>query len=61
MSQENVELARRTFEAFNRTYTEGTDDLYALLDPDIEWIPVTGILEGRSYDGHEGCGSGSRT
>ena len=54
MSQENVELARRTFEAFNRTYTEGTDDLYALLDPDIEWIPVTGILEGRSYHGHEG-------
>ena len=54
MSQENVELARRTFEAFNRTYAEGTDDLYALLDPDIEWIPVTGILEGRSYHGHEG-------
>ena len=27
MSEENVELARRTFEAFNRTYTEGTDDL----------------------------------
>ena len=42
MSQESVELARRTFEAFNRTYAEGTDDLYALLDPDIEWIPVTG-------------------
>ena len=54
MSQESVELARRTFEAFNRTYAEGTDDLYALLDPDIEWIPVTGILEGRSYHGHEG-------
>jgi ketosteroid isomerase-like protein len=54
MSEENVELARRTFEAFKRTYTEGTDDLYALLDPDIEWIPATAILEGRSYHGHEG-------
>jgi len=54
MSEENVELARRTFEAFNRTYTEGTDDLYALLDPDVEWIPATAILEGRSYHGHEG-------
>jgi ketosteroid isomerase-like protein len=54
MSQENVESARRTFEAFNRAFTEGADDLYALLDPEVEWIPVTAILEGRSYHGHEG-------
>ena len=54
MSEENLELARRTFEAFNRAFTERADDLYALLDPDIEWIPVTAILEGRSYHGHEG-------
>ena len=54
MSQENVESARRTFKAFNRAFTEGTDDLYALLDPDVEWVPVTAILEGRSYHGHEG-------
>ncbi len=54
MSQENVEISRRLFEAFNRTFTEGTDDLYALLDPDVEWVPVTAILEGRSYHGHEG-------
>ena len=61
MSQENVESARRPFEAFNRTFTEGTDDLYALLDPDVEWIPITAILEGTTYHGHEGCGNGSRT
>ena len=54
MSQENVEIARRSFEAFNRAFTEGADDLYALLDPEVEWIPVTTILEGRSYHGHEG-------
>ena len=54
MSQGNVEIARRIFEAFNRTFTEGSDDLYALLDPDVEWIPVMAILEGRSYHGHEG-------
>ncbi len=54
MSQENVESARRIFEAFNRAFTEGADDLYAFLDPEVEWIPVTAILEGRSYHGHEG-------
>ena len=54
MSQKNVEISRRIFEAFNRTFTNGTDDLYALLDPDVEWIPVVAILEGSSYHGHEG-------
>ena len=38
MSQENVESARRLFEAFARTFTEGTGDLYARLDPDVELI-----------------------
>ena len=54
MSRENVEIARRIFEAFHRTFTHGTDDLYALLDPDVEWIPVMATLEGSSYHGHEG-------
>jgi ketosteroid isomerase-like protein len=55
MSQENVEIARRIFEAFHRTFTEGTDDLYALLDPDVEWIPIMALLEGTTYHGHEGA------
>jgi hypothetical protein len=51
----------RIFEAFNRTFTNGTDDLYALLDPDVEWVPVMAILEGCSYHRPtRGCGSGSR-
>ncbi len=54
MSQENVESARRLFEAFERTFTEGTGDLYALLDPDIELIPITALLEGTTYHGHDG-------
>ena len=54
MSQENVEISRRIFEAFNRTFTEATNDLYALLDPDVEWIPIMAILEGTTYHGHEG-------
>ena len=54
MSQENVEMVRRAFEAFNRTFAEGTDDLYAVLDPDVEFIPIMAILEGITYKGHEG-------
>jgi ketosteroid isomerase-like protein len=51
MSQENVGIAHRLFEAFNRTYAEGTD-LYELLDPEVEWIPMSAGLEGTSHHGH---------
>jgi ketosteroid isomerase-like protein len=54
MSEENVELVRRAFEAFKRTYTEGTRDLYELLDPDVEWIPFMAILDGTTYHGLSG-------
>jgi ketosteroid isomerase-like protein len=54
MSQENVELARRTFEAFNRTFTEGRPDLYELLDPEVEWVPMSAILDQTRYQGHDG-------
>jgi ketosteroid isomerase-like protein len=54
MSQENVEVARRLFEAFNRTYAEGTPDLYELLDPEVEWVPMSASLEGTRYRGHDG-------
>jgi ketosteroid isomerase-like protein len=51
MSQENVGIAHRLFEAFNRTYAEGTD-LYELLDPEVEWIPMSAGLEVTSHHGH---------
>jgi ketosteroid isomerase-like protein len=57
MSQENVEVVRAAFEAFNRTYAAGTTDLSAFLDfidPDVEWVPIMAILEGTTYHGHEG-------
>jgi ketosteroid isomerase-like protein len=54
MSQKNVELSRRLFEEFNRTFTDGTDDLYALIDPEVEWVPVNALLEGTIYHGHDG-------
>jgi ketosteroid isomerase-like protein len=41
-------------EAFNRTFTEGTDELFELLDPQAEWIPITAALEGTSYKSEAG-------
>jgi ketosteroid isomerase-like protein len=55
MSQANVEVARRVFRAFNRTFSEGTRDLYDVLDPDVEFIPITTIVEGGTgYRGEQG-------
>ncbi len=53
MSQDALEVARRTFEAFNLAFAEGAEDLYEMLDPDVEWIPVMAVLEGRTYRGTE--------
>ena|SRR5215213_4818910 len=50
MSQENVELIKGLHRAFNRRDMAG---LLALLDPDVEWVPVLAVLEGRVYHGHE--------
>jgi ketosteroid isomerase-like protein len=54
MSQENVELARQYFDAFNRWFNEGTFDFYETLDPEVEWIPMSALLEGNRYRGHDG-------
>jgi ketosteroid isomerase-like protein len=54
MSQETIEIARRSSEASNRTFREGTPDLYELLDPDVEWVPMSALLERTGYHGHGG-------
>jgi ketosteroid isomerase-like protein len=54
MSQENIELARRGFEAFNRTFTEEAPDLYEILDPEVEWVPMSALLMRTRYHGHDG-------
>jgi ketosteroid isomerase-like protein len=51
MSQENVEIARRSFEAFN---ARAIDELIRVADPDSEWLPFRAQLEGIVYRGHEG-------
>ena len=50
----NSNIARRSFAAFNRSVAEGADDFYEFLDPQIEWIPITALLDGRAYRGPEG-------
>jgi ketosteroid isomerase-like protein len=53
MAQDPVHVARKAFDAFNRTFMNGSRDLYDVLDPDVEWIPVTALLEGTRYRGEE--------
>ena len=55
MSEVQPEVARKMFAATARAISGGpVDDLCRLLDPDVEWIPITALLVGSSYRGHEG-------
>jgi ketosteroid isomerase-like protein len=55
MSRENVELAMRGFEAFNR---RDLDAFLALCDPEVEVYSRLAELEGgRPYRGHDGVRS----
>jgi ketosteroid isomerase-like protein len=54
MSQENVELLRQTFSAYNAAFLTG--DLAAFLsraDPDVEWHSATEVMD-PIYRGREG-------
>jgi ketosteroid isomerase-like protein len=51
MPEQNVEVVRRAFVAFN---ARAVDDLVALSDPDCEWLPFRAQLEGIVYRGHAG-------
>jgi len=51
MSQENVEVVRRAFDAFN---ARDVDQLVSMSAEDCEWRPFRAQLEGIVYRGHEG-------
>jgi ketosteroid isomerase-like protein len=52
MSAENVEIAKRVVDAFNRRDVEG---FFALTVSDFEWFPaMAGTVEGGGYRGREG-------
>jgi ketosteroid isomerase-like protein len=48
-----MDVARRFHPAFNHTFTQGGGKLFELLDPDVEWIPITSVLDGTSYRGED--------
>lgn len=52
MSQKNVEIARRTFDAIGKW---DVDALLELYDPEITFLPLTGTrVESGGYVGHDG-------
>lgn len=52
MSQENVEIAKRVMDAYNRRDVDAYVDCAT---PDFELVPVfVGAVEGGSYQGREG-------
>jgi ketosteroid isomerase-like protein len=50
MSQENVEIVRRAFAAYER---EGLQGLLACLHPEIEWTTTGMFLDADTYRGHD--------
>jgi ketosteroid isomerase-like protein len=51
MSQQNVELVRRGYDAFNRGDMNAAFELF---DPEIEWSEGTDVPEPQLYHGHDG-------
>jgi ketosteroid isomerase-like protein len=52
MSQENVKIAKRALDGFNRRDVKA---LVALSTSDCEWCPgIGGAVDGRVYRGHQG-------
>jgi ketosteroid isomerase-like protein len=51
MSQENVEIVRLLFSAFEQTGPEGT---FRFLSPEIEWEVRPDLPDSRTYRGHDG-------
>jgi len=52
MSAENVEIAKRGIDAFNRRDVDG---FFALAASDFEWFPaMAGAVEGGGYRGRDG-------
>jgi ketosteroid isomerase-like protein len=55
MSQENLEIAKRVIDAFNR---RDLDAIFACVNPDIEWLPAMPVTSGgRALRGREGIES----
>jgi ketosteroid isomerase-like protein len=51
VSKENVEIAKRAVDAFNRG---DMDEVFALLDPKVRWTTADDEPDPQTYVGHEG-------
>ena len=55
MSQENVDIVRRVYDAVQ---TSDSATVFALYDPEVEWDwsrhPISSMIGGSVYRGHEG-------
>lgn len=51
MSREDVELIRKTFDAYEH---EGLDGILRFYDPEVEWTPTAEFVESSTYRGHDG-------
>jgi ketosteroid isomerase-like protein len=51
VSRENVEVAKRVIDAFNRG---DMDEVFALLDPNVRWTTADDEPDPQTYVGHEG-------
>ena len=51
MSRQNVEIAKRAVDAFNRG---DMDELFALLNPTVQWTTADDEPDPQTYVGHEG-------
>jgi ketosteroid isomerase-like protein len=54
MSQENVEIAKRVIDAFNR---RDVDAIFECVNPDVEWFPAMSVTFGGGLRGREGIES----
>jgi ketosteroid isomerase-like protein len=52
MPDENLAVFPHWADCWNRGEIEA--GLAECIDPDVEWIPIMAVLEGRTYHGHEG-------
>jgi ketosteroid isomerase-like protein len=51
VSEENLEIVRRSIDAFNRG---GLEEALRFLDHEIEWTTTSAFLQAGTYQGHEG-------
>ena len=53
-ASEDIEAIRRIWDAWDAAFSGEDDAFLAGLSPEVEWVPLLAVLEGRVYRGHDG-------